>query len=83
MVEVLAIEGSQKTSLIDGLPYVDPLSDLNKAKAEELIDQESARMRAEGRTPEQYISHLPPMDSYLRFKVLVGAYGSCISCNRS
>ena len=83
MVEVLALEGSQKRPLIDALPYIDPLSDLDKTKAEGLIDQESARMLAEGRTPEQYISHLPPMDSYLRFKVLVGAYGSCISCNSS
>lgn len=70
MVEVLAIEGSQQFSGIDALPYIDPLSDLDKTYAEDLIDQESSRMRAEGRTPEQYISHLPPMDSFLRFKVL-------------
>jgi hypothetical protein len=70
MVEVLAIEGSQKSSGIDALCYIDPLSDLDKAKAEELIDQEMSRMRAEGCTPEQYIAHLPPMESYLRFKVL-------------
>lgn len=70
MVEVLAIEGSQTFSGIDALPYIDPLSDPDKAKAEELIDAEMSKMRAEGRSPEQYIAHLPPMDSYLRFKVL-------------
>jgi hypothetical protein len=73
MVEVLAIEGSQKTRRfagIDALPYIDPLSDEDKAKAEKLIDEEMARMRREGITPEQFTSHLPPIDSYLRFKVL-------------
>lgn len=68
MVEVLAIEGSQKFSGIDALPYIDPLTDEDKAKAEEMIDKEMSQMRAEGRTPEQYIAHLPPIDSYLRFK---------------
>lgn len=81
MVEVLALEGSQKRPLIDALPYIDPLSDLDKIKAEGLIDQESARMLAEGRTPEQYISHLPPMDSYLRFKVLFGVCDRSVTCN--
>lgn len=79
MVEVLAIEGSQKFEGVDALPYIDPLSDQDKAKAEQLIDQEMERMRAEGRTPEQYIEHLPPMDSYLRFKVL----SPLLDCARS
>jgi hypothetical protein len=70
MTSPLAIEGpSGSSSLIDALAYVDPMSAQDRQAAEALIDEEMQVMRRSGKRPEQYVSHLRPISSFLQFEV--------------
>lgn len=72
MTTPLAIEGrGGSSSLIDALAYVDPMSAQEKQAAEALIDEEVQVMRRSGKRTEQYIAHLPPISSFLQFKVRI------------
>jgi hypothetical protein len=47
------------------------MSAQEKQAAEALIDEEVQVMRRSGKRTEQYIAHLPPISSFLQFKVRI------------